>query len=195
MARQAVAAELKQVRFTQREREFVYGVALKYVRNEDDAHDVAQEAMILAFRCQGSFRGDSRFTTWLYRIAATTALMHLRRQRRRQPVTGASLDDLDRAEAEPAARDSSPEERAAANEEVRGCHARLDQMGARYQEVFRLRFIEGHSESEIASRLGLTAANVKTRAYRARTFLRGRTTPPTPRRCAAGLEPACSSRR
>src|SRR6185369_10665570 len=72
----------REIRFTQREREFVYGVALKYMKDEEEAADVTQEALLLAYRHRASFRGDSRFTTWLYRIAATTALMHLRKRRR-----------------------------------------------------------------------------------------------------------------
>src|SRR3972149_5364139 len=71
-----------EVRFGDREREYVFSVAMKYVKDEEEAADVAQDAMLLAYRHRASFRGDSRFTTWLYRVAATTALMHLRKKRR-----------------------------------------------------------------------------------------------------------------
>src|ERR1041385_7854449 len=71
-----------EVRFEGREREYVYAVAMKYLKDEDEAADVAQDAMLNAYRHRNSFRGDSRFTTWLYRVAATTALMHLRKKRR-----------------------------------------------------------------------------------------------------------------
>ena len=74
--------ELENVRFEGREREYVYAVAMKYLKDEDEAADVAQDAMLNAYRHRASFRGDSRFTTWLYRVAATTALMHLRKKRR-----------------------------------------------------------------------------------------------------------------
>ena len=50
----------------------MYGVAMKYMKDEEKAHDVTQDALLLAYRHRASFRGDSRFTTWLYRIAATT---------------------------------------------------------------------------------------------------------------------------
>src|SRR5499425_209598 len=73
---------LEQVRFEGREREYVYAVAMKYLKDEDEAADVAQDALLNAYRHRASFRGDSRFTTWLYRVAATTALMHLRKKRR-----------------------------------------------------------------------------------------------------------------
>ena len=55
---------------------------MKYVRNEQDAEDVTQDAMLLAHRYRDSFRGESRYSTWLYRVTATAALMFLRRQRR-----------------------------------------------------------------------------------------------------------------
>ncbi|HWN66866.1 MAG TPA: sigma factor, partial [Haliangium sp.] len=70
-------------RLGDQERNYVYAVAMKYVKDEDTAADIAQDALLLAHRHRGSFRGDSRYSTWLYRIAATTALMHLRRKRRR----------------------------------------------------------------------------------------------------------------
>src|SRR3954453_7027072 len=73
---------METIRFTAKEREFVYGVAMKYMKDEEKAHDVTQDALCLAYRHRASFRGDSRFTTWLYRIAATTALMHLLKDRR-----------------------------------------------------------------------------------------------------------------
>ena len=63
-------------------RAYVKSVAMKYVRNETDAEDVTQDALLLAHRYRDSFRGDSRYSTWLYRVTATAALMFLRRQRR-----------------------------------------------------------------------------------------------------------------
>ena len=51
------------LRFTAKEREFVYGVAMKYMKDEEKAHDVTQDALLLAYRHRASFRGDSRFTT------------------------------------------------------------------------------------------------------------------------------------
>src|SRR5690606_17264238 len=61
-----------------RERAYVFAVAMKYVKNEVDAEDVTQDALLLAHRHRDSFRGDARYGTWLYRVAATTALMFLR---------------------------------------------------------------------------------------------------------------------
>jgi RNA polymerase sigma factor (sigma-70 family) len=66
----------------ERTRAYVKSVAMTYVRNEQDADDVAQDAMLLAHRYRDSFRGESRYSTWLYRVTATAALMFLRKQRR-----------------------------------------------------------------------------------------------------------------
>jgi len=63
-------------------RAYVKSVAMKYVRNETDAEDVTQDALLLAHRYRDSFRGESRYSTWLYRVTATAALMYLRKQRR-----------------------------------------------------------------------------------------------------------------
>src|SRR3954466_13769514 len=78
-----------------RTRAYVRSVALKYVHNEQDAEDVTQDAMLLAYRYRDAFRGDSRFTTWLYRLTATAALMFLRkhpRPAREVPAGGAGTD-------------------------------------------------------------------------------------------------------
>ncbi len=171
MARAKIDADLKRVRFTAREREFVYGVALKYLKDEEDAHDVTQEALLLAYRHKEKFRGDSRFTTWLYRIAATTALMRLRK-RRRSPQLVSSSACNDKSVAEPRSPDPSPEEVSASNEAVAQCERHLENMGEKYGKVFRMRFLEEYSESEIGRRLGLNVCTVKTRAHRARIYLR-----------------------
>src|SRR6266851_2338091 len=80
----------------ERTRAYVKSVAMKYVRNEQDAEDVTQDAMLLAHRYRGAFRGDSRYSTWLYRVTATAALMFLRKQRRLSrevPASTATDDD------------------------------------------------------------------------------------------------------
>jgi len=170
-----VTREREEVRFGEREREYVFSVAMKYVKDEEEAADVAQDAMLLAFRHRASFRGDSRFTTWLYRVAATTALMHLRKKRRMpKELTAVVTDDGDEASAHDAPNDvpapgASPEELVMAQEAVAVARERLDAMGDKYGDVFMMRFAGGFSESEIARKLKLNVGTVKTRAYRPRT--------------------------
>jgi RNA polymerase sigma-70 factor (ECF subfamily) len=174
------------VRFTAREREFVYGVALKYLKDEEEAADVTQEALLLAYRHQGSFRGDSRFTTWLYRIAATTALMHLRKKRRTPLMVSTDApteDGEERAETRSLKfAGASPEEASASSEALEIAAQELQGMGDKYPTIFAMRFLDGYSETEIARRLDLNVSTVKTRAYRARAHLK--------RRLAARFAPA-----
>src|SRR5688572_20211524 len=160
------------VRFSEREREFAYSVAMKYVKDEDEAADVAQDALLLAFRHRASFRGDSRFTTWLYRVAATTALMHLPKKRRMRAELLAVGEEDSRRALEVAAPGPTPEEHLAAHETLAQARARLEATGDKYGDVFRLRSRDGYSESEIARKLRLNVATVKTRAYRARAAVR-----------------------
>jgi RNA polymerase sigma-70 factor (ECF subfamily) len=162
------------IQFTQKEREFVFGVAMKFMKDEERANDVTQDAMLLAYRHQSSFRGDSRFTTWLYRIAATTSLMHLRKERAAPLLQSLNVDEEEgpRAHDEPRAVASSPEEQWASTEAVQLASERLTEMGDKYGTIFAMRFLEGYSESEIARKLALNVSTVKTRAYRARTFLK-----------------------
>lgn len=162
-------------RLTDAERSYMFSVAMKYVKDEDAASDVAQDAMLLAYRHRHSFRGDSRLTTWLYRIAATTALMHLRSKRRRSPemLVAPRIGDADR---EPGLDATSPyadpEEIESTREQLELAACRLRELGDKYDRIFRLRFCEGYTESEIARRLKMNVATVKTRAYRARMAVR-----------------------
>jgi RNA polymerase sigma-70 factor, ECF subfamily len=171
-ARRPRIRESDTVRFSQREREFAFSVAMKYVKDEDEASDVAQDALLLAFRHRASFRGDSRFTTWLYRVAATTALMHLRKKRR-MPADILSVGDEEGMRAlDVPAPGPTPEDQLAAHEELARAREKLDRMGDKYGDVFLLRFRDGYSETEIAKKLRLNVATVKTRAYRARAAVR-----------------------
>jgi RNA polymerase sigma-70 factor, ECF subfamily len=161
------------LQFTERERDFVFGVAMKYMKDEERASDVTQDTLLLAYRHRDSFRGDSRFTTWLYRIAATTSLMHLRKDRSTPFMTSIHAADEDEAPIEePRETHASPEEQWASTEAVKLASERLEEMGDKYGKIFAMRFLEGYSESEIARKLALNVSTVKTRAYRARTFLR-----------------------
>jgi RNA polymerase sigma-70 factor (ECF subfamily) len=155
-----------------RTRAYVRSIAMKYVHNEHDADDVTQDAMLLAHRHRDAFRGDSRYSTWLYRVTATAALMFLRKQRRLAreiPASGGGGID----------EDGTPWlERVAAPTDVRAqAIARADlgvvaeavaKLGAKYPAVFWKRYGEGRTETEIAKELGVSVAAVKTRAFRAR---------------------------
>ncbi len=155
-----------------RSRAYVRSIAMKYVRNEQDADDITQDAMLLAYRYRDSFRGHSRYSTWIYRVTATAALMFLRKQRRLSrevPASGTGATE----------EDGTPWlDRVAAPTDLRAeVIARADlgvvadavaKLGAKYPAVFWKRYGEGRTETEIAHDLGVSVAAVKTRAFRAR---------------------------
>ncbi len=152
-------------------RGYVKSIAMKYVRDDQDAEDVTQEAMLLAHRYRASFRGESRYSTWLYRVTATAALMFLRRQRRlarEMPASGTNLDDdgTPWIERQPAPTDVRGQ--VIARDELAVVQDAVAQLGAKYPAVFWKRYGEGRTESEIAEDLDLSVAAVKTRAFRGR---------------------------
>jgi len=155
------------------EREYVFAVAMKYMKDEEAAADVAQDAMLLAHRHRHSFQGNARFSTWLYRIAATTALMHLRRRRQSREVLTTADADADSSYFDHSrAAGCGPDEHAANSEAVEVMRERLAKLGASYIDIFWMRYLEGYTESEIAAQLDLTIATVKTRAHRAKVAVR-----------------------
>jgi RNA polymerase sigma-70 factor (ECF subfamily) len=151
-------------------RAYVHSIAMKYVRNETDADDVTQEAMLLAHRYRDSFRGDSRYSTWLYRVTATAALMFLRKQRRvaRELPSSHATDDDGTALLDRRASDLDLRADVIARAELGGIEAAVAALGAKYPVVFWKRYGEGRTETEIAKELGISVAAVKTRAFRGR---------------------------
>ena len=155
----------------ERTRAYVKSVAMKYVRNDYDADDVTQDAMLLAHRYRDSFRGESRYTTWLYRVTATAALMFLRRQRRVSRELPASTVPSADADVSWLERQASPRDLAgelAARDELGEVSRAVAALGAKYPAVFWKRYGEGRTETEIAKELGISVAAVKTRAFRGR---------------------------
>src|SRR5712671_2116823 len=152
----------------------VYAAALAILRNEHDAEDAAQEAMLKAFANIRQFRAEARFSTWLIQITVNEALMRRRRERT-VPMEG--LDYRREDENEYAPRDFAdwreiPSE-ALERKEVRQRLAEaLGTLDRKYREVFMLRDMEHLNIQETAEALGITVASVKTRLLRARLMLR-----------------------
>ena len=127
--------------------------------------------MLLAHRYRNSFRGESRFSTWLYRVTATAALMFLRKQRRLAreiPASGAQATEDERAwlERQPSSRDVRAE--VIARDQLADMTRAVAALGEKYPAVFWKRYGEGRTETEIARELGISVAAVKTRAFRGR---------------------------
>jgi RNA polymerase sigma-70 factor (ECF subfamily) len=156
-------------------RSYVFSVAMKYVKDEEAAADVAQEAMLLAHRHRDQFRGDSLFTTWLYRVTATTALMWLRKQKRLSrevPASGSTEEDGPSWLETRPDPEAAPEEAVAESELLERVRRGVAALGDKYVPIFWMRYLEGYTETEIAEKLGLTLATVKTRAHRAKVAAR-----------------------
>lgn len=153
-----------------RTRAYVRSVAMKYIRDEQDAEDVTQDAMLLAHRYRDSFRGESRYSTWLYRVTATAALMFLRKQRRhaREMPASGNVDEEGTALLERQAAPSDLRGEVIARADAGTAAEAVAKLGAKYPAVFWKRYGEGRTETEIAKELGLSVAAVKTRAFRAR---------------------------
>jgi len=152
----------------------VYAAAMAILRNETDAEDVAQEAMLKALANIRQFRAESRFSTWLIQITVNEALM--RRRRERTAMTEAIDERLDH-EGEYTPRDfadwreipSETLERKEVRQKLAKALASLDR---KYREVFVLRDMEQLNIQETAEALGISVASVKTRLLRARLMLR-----------------------
>jgi RNA polymerase sigma-70 factor, ECF subfamily len=156
----------------------VYAAALSILRNEQDAEDAAQEAMLKAFANIRQFRAEARFSTWLIQITVNEALM---RRRRERTVVMEGIDDHRSGRGDEdsgyAPRDFAdwreiPSE-ALERKEVRQRLAQaLATLDRKYREVFVLRDMEQLNIQETAEALGITVASVKTRLLRARLMLR-----------------------
>jgi RNA polymerase sigma-70 factor, ECF subfamily len=152
----------------------VYLAAFAITRNEFDAEDVAQDALLKAFRALPTFRLESRFSTWLERIAVNEARMRLRRLRnhKSEPL---NEEDTDSDQYIPLVLSDWREipSEALERKEIRQMlRQALQQLPEMYREVILLRDVRQLSIAETAEKLGLTVANVKTRLLRARLRLR-----------------------
>ena len=154
----------------------VFRIAQHITQNREDAEDVVQDAFLKAYQNLGQFQGQSKFYTWLVRIAVNEALMRLRRRR---PERMVSLDEDVKTE-----DDSVPREVAdwSPNPEQQYSQAELKDILTRtiqglppsFRTVFVLRDVEGLSTEEAAEALDLSIPAVKSRLLRARLQLRER---------------------
>ena len=150
----------------------VYNIALRMTGNSEDASDMTQEAFIKAYNSLQSFRGDSKFSVWLYRIATNVCLDFLR-SKSRKPTVSLSVEDNEGEEVQLDVADESqsPElllDRQMTRESVR---RGLDTLSPEYRQILLLREIQGLSYDEISQALGLEVGTVKSRIFRARKKL------------------------
>ena len=150
----------------------VYNIALRMTGNSEDAADMTQEAFIKAYNSLQSFRGDSKFSVWLYRIVSNVCLDFLRSKNRRPTVSlSVEDDDGEDAQLDVADESQSPElllDRKLTRESVR---RGLDSLPPDYRQILLLREIQGLSYDEISQALCLEVGTVKSRIFRARKRL------------------------
>jgi len=143
----------------------LYRTARAILRDDAEAEDSVQEAYLQAFRALGTFRGESKLSTWLVRITANEALMRRRRNASAAARIDVEPDDLVSGEAEP--------ESVAHGGEMRQLfEAHIGALPEGYRAVFMLRAIEELTVEETAAAPGIPQATVRTRYFRARNLLR-----------------------
>ena len=150
----------------------VYAIAQRMTGNPEDAADMTQETFIKAYNSLSSFRGDSKFSVWLYRIANNVCLDFLRSKSRRPTVSlSAEDDDGEETQLDIADESQSPElllESSLTRDAVR---RGLDSLPPDYKQILLLREIQGLSYEEIAAALDIESGTVKSRIFRARKRL------------------------
>jgi RNA polymerase sigma-70 factor (ECF subfamily) len=159
----------------------LYSFASRMCKNSEDARDIVQETLLAVFRSLKDFRGESRFQTWLFKIAAN-ACWKMKRKGKFEPEQELSLDDFmptahgDAHRLEIPDWSQNPEEMVLRAELRTAVEAALAELPGKYRIVLALRDIEQFSTDETAEVLGLSPEAVKSRLHRARLYMRERLT-------------------
>jgi RNA polymerase sigma-70 factor, ECF subfamily len=153
----------------------IYRLAFNITGNEQDAEDVLQDSFLKAYSNLGQFQGDSRFYTWLVRIAVNEALMKLRKRRGTSWVSLDEPGEADDRSLMPREVEDWAEnpERAYAKTELQDILSQaIEKLEPQFRTVFMLRDVEEFATDETAKMLGLSVPAVKSRLLRARLKLR-----------------------
>ncbi len=150
----------------------------RYVRDQDEVLDVAQETFIKAYRALANFRGESAFYTWLYRIAINTAKNHLVSMGRRPPATDLDADEASYAEGgERLTNGDTPEQLVQRDEVERVIFETIDALPEELRTAITLREMEGLSYEEIAETMDCPIGTVRSRIFRAREAIENKLKP------------------
>jgi len=153
-----------------RHRERLWGVAVRTLRDPEEAADALQDAMIAAFRRAGSFRGDSAVTTWLYRIVVNAALDRMRRRAARRTAAGQDEETLDAL-----ATDRRPQaDPSGSSDTTIDVRAALQHLVPEQRAALVLVDMLGYPVADAAQILGVSQGTLKSRAARGRARLRPR---------------------
>ncbi len=150
----------------------VYNLALRMCSNPEDAADMTQEAFIKAYNSLPSFRGDSKFSVWLYRIVSNVCLDFLRKQKRRPAVSLSVEDDSgENTELDIPDESSCPDKLLEQQLTKEALHMGLNDLPHDQKQILILRELQGFSYDEISSVLNIEPGTVKSRIFRARKKL------------------------
>jgi RNA polymerase sigma-70 factor (ECF subfamily) len=149
----------------------VYNTAFRLLGNAEDAYDVVQDAFLNAYLSLGSFKGDSLFFTWLYRIAINTAITLKRKQRVVISLQGARGGDNGLDPADPS-HEAEPGRGLEQAEQEQRIQAALNRLSPEHRAVLILKDMEGQKYEEMAEILQVPIGTIRSRLHRARTELR-----------------------
>lgn len=146
-------------------RDQVFRLALRMCGNEADADEVAQEAFLSAWKALPNFRGDSRFSTWLYQLTSHAAIDLMRREKRQ--ITAEDITEVSAPDPGP-----SPQQQAERSETRQAVRDAMGQLSPEYRQIVVLRFLQELSYEEIGAVLKLPPGTVKSRLNRAKSQLK-----------------------
>src|SRR5256886_1482179 len=147
----------------------IYSVCLRMTNNTAEAEDLTQDAFLQVFRKLATFRGDSALSTWLYRIAVNTVLMHFRKKALRQ----VSLDEPYNQDAKQVRREYGSRDGRLVSSVDRIALARaIKELPVGYKTIFLLHEVEGYEHQEIAELLDCSVGNSKSQLHKAKLRIR-----------------------
>ena len=147
--------------------DFVYNLTYRVLNNHADAEEAAQDAFLSAYRNFERFRGESKVSTWLYRIAVNAALMKLRKDKNKRTLTQSGYDELQLVSP------AEGPERQALNTELReNLEKGLDLLADNLKAAVVMRDVQGLSNEEAAETLKISVSSLKARLHRGRVLLR-----------------------
>ncbi len=147
----------------------IVNLVMRYVRDQEQALDITQEAFIKAYRALPRFRGDSAFYTWLYRIAVNTAKNHLAAQRRRPLDVELDMQDPEQYDLHAKLKETDTPEGVTISQEVkRTVEKAIQGLPEDLRTAIILRELDGMSYEEIAQTMECPVGTVRSRIFRAR---------------------------
>jgi RNA polymerase sigma-70 factor (ECF subfamily) len=151
--------------FVRKYQKFVYSVALRFIKDEDDAYDVSQDVFIKALNNLHKFRQESSIKTWLYKITANTSKTHLRKKKL---MTFFKLNDSEEADIENLQISYDMPSKSIEDQEFENNFLKLlNKLPDKQRETFALRYFDNLSYEEISNLLGTSIGGLKANYYQA----------------------------